>query len=146
MPRFQLCKTAPGNSCGRKNPAPALTLIHTRNARNFRNVPARTSKTILEVLLLTRLGLGSKPGSASRPHRMGEAVGPGAWGLENWPSKGGTAVAYILSFGSDSSISMLLRLIITRLAGDLQRPSFMNSPCSRGPLWNLGLVLGNYFY
>lgn len=48
-------------------------------------------------------------------------MGPGAWGLESWPSQGGTAVAYILSFGSDSSISMLPRLIITRLAGDLQR-------------------------
>lgn len=70
----------------------------------------------------------------------------GAWGLENWPIQGETAVAYIFSFGSDSSISMLPRLIITRLAGDLQRQSFMNSPCSCGRLRYLGLVLGNYFY
>lgn len=88
-------------------------------------------------------GMGVAPG----PMSLGtELWGPGAWGLENWPTQGGTAVAYIFSFGSDSSISMLLRLIITRLAGDLQRPSFMNSPCSCGPLRYLSLVLGNYFY
>lgn len=88
--------------------------------------------------------MGSKPGSARRKaesqggggdsqrdggrpraQKLGDrAWGPGAWGLENWPTQGGTAVAYIFSFGSDSSISMLPRLIITRLAGDLQRPEF----------------------
>lgn len=119
---------------------------HTRNARNFTNFPARAPKTIPEALPPEQLGLGVTRGQPAAPHRMGEAVGPGAWGLESWPSQGGTAVAYILSFGSDSSISMLRRLIITRLVGDLRRQSFMNSPCSRGPLWYLGLVLGNYIY
>lgn len=53
---------------------------------------------------------------------------------------------HFFSFTSDSSISMLPWLIITRLAGDLQRQSFMNSPCFCGLLRYLDLVLGNYFY